>query len=74
MAYNRDPQRPARVRLLYQRERLLEQQERWGDPFQYGITSNRAAIDTVLEYNVEQGMTRSRLTSEQLFAAGTLDT
>jgi hypothetical protein len=43
---------------LYQRERLLEQRERWGAPFQCGITPNKSGIDAFLEFNVEQGMTR----------------
>jgi 4,5-dihydroxyphthalate decarboxylase len=60
--------------LLYYRERMLEQKQRWGDPFKYGIAGNRTMIDTFLEYNLQQGLIRSPLSYEQIFAPSTLDT
>lgn len=60
--------------ITYLRERKLEELERWGDPWRYGITPNKAEIDAFLRYNYEQGMIGSPMTCEQVFAAGTLDT
>lgn len=60
--------------VLYLREHMEEQIEKWGDPFKYGITANKSTIDTYVQYNVEQGHIRSPLSYEQLFAASTLDT
>jgi 4,5-dihydroxyphthalate decarboxylase len=60
--------------VLYFREHMEEQMETWGDVFPYGVTANKAAVDTYIQYNLEQGHIRSPLTYEQLFAAGTLDT
>ena len=59
--------------LLYYREKMLEQQRRWGDPFKYGIKQNRSTIDTFIQYNHEQGITRRRLADEEIFAHGILD-
>ena len=56
------------------RERLLEQQEKWGDPYKYGITANKADIDTFFQYNHELGTTRSLMKYDEAFAHGTLDT
>jgi 4,5-dihydroxyphthalate decarboxylase len=60
--------------VVYLRERFKEQQDLWGDPCAYGIQANRAMIDTFLRYNHEQGATKSLLSPEQIFAAGTLNT
>ncbi|MBM2811781.1 MAG: hypothetical protein HW416_2540 [Chloroflexi bacterium] len=60
--------------VLYLREHMEEQMEKWGDPFKYGIAANRNTIDTYMQYNVEQGHVRSPLSYEQLFAGSTLDT
>jgi len=60
--------------VVYLRERMKEQQERWGDPFKYGLSSNKSTIDAFIAYNVEQGMIRSAPAYEQLYAAGTLGT
>jgi 4,5-dihydroxyphthalate decarboxylase len=60
--------------VVYVRERLKEQQARWGDPWQYGIAANRSAIDTFIQYNVEQGMIRAPLPDEAIFARATLET
>jgi 4,5-dihydroxyphthalate decarboxylase len=60
--------------VVYLRERWLEQQAQWGDPWQYGMAANRRTMDTFLAYNVDQGMISKPLTNEDLFAASTLDT
>jgi hypothetical protein len=39
-----------------------------------GIASNRNTIDWFLDFNLEQGLTRERMTYEQIFANETLDT
>ena len=44
------------------------------DWWPYGIRANRAAIDAVLRYHHEQGLTDRRLTIEEVFAPGLLDT
>lgn len=44
------------------------------DWWPYGIDANRAAIDAVLRYHHEQGLTDRRLTIKDVFAPGLLDT
>ncbi len=56
------------------RERFKEQAELRGDPWKNGVTANKCEIDTFLQYNVEQGMTREPMNYDQIFAKGTLDT
>lgn len=60
--------------VVYLRERMKEQIERWGDPWKYGIRANRSTIDAFVQYNLEQGMIRSSLSDKDIFASGTLDT
>ncbi len=44
------------------------------DWWPYGIAANRAAIDAVLRYHHEQGLTERRLTIEEVFVPGLLNT
>ena len=44
------------------------------DWWPYGIAANRAAIDAVLRYHHEQGLTRGRFNIEELFVPALLDT
>jgi 4,5-dihydroxyphthalate decarboxylase len=60
--------------IVYLRERLQEQRERWGDPWKYGIKANRQTIDTFIRYNYEQGMIKGPLSYEKIFAGSSLDT
>lgn len=60
--------------VVYLRERLKQQIESWGDPWKYGITPNKREIDTFIQYNREQGLTRSDCSYEEVFAHSTLDT
>jgi 4,5-dihydroxyphthalate decarboxylase len=60
--------------VVYLRERLLEQQAQWGDPWRYGIAANRRTIDMFIAYNVDQGMIRAAPAYEDIFARSTLDT
>jgi 4,5-dihydroxyphthalate decarboxylase len=60
--------------VVYLRERLLEQQRDWGDPFQHGITPNKSTIDTFVSNCQEQGTVKGQYGYDQIFAASTLDT
>lgn len=60
--------------LLDFRELVRDQIGEFGDIWRHGIAANRAAIDRFLQYSHEQGITRTRLAPEQVFAKGTLDT
>jgi hypothetical protein len=44
------------------------------DWWPYGIEANRVAIDAVLRYHHEQGLTKRRFTIEDVFVSGLLDT
>jgi 4,5-dihydroxyphthalate decarboxylase len=39
--------------VVYLRERLVEQQREWGDPWKYGVAANRNFIDAFVQYNVD---------------------
>jgi 4,5-dihydroxyphthalate decarboxylase len=60
--------------VVYLRERMLEQRQRWGDPFKYGLAANKGTIDAFIGYNLEQGMIRSAPSYDQIYAAGTRQT
>jgi 4,5-dihydroxyphthalate decarboxylase len=60
--------------VVYLRERMKEQMERWGDPWKYGIRANQTTLDVFIQYNLEQGMIRSALSNKDIFAESTLDT
>jgi 4,5-dihydroxyphthalate decarboxylase len=44
------------------------------DWWPYGVKANRKTIDTFLRYHFEQGLSRQRLTCEDIFAPELLDT
>lgn len=44
-----------------------------GDPFPFGIKANRKAIETIVDFAVEQQVIPRRLGIEELFAPGTLE-
>ncbi len=44
------------------------------DWWPYGIGANRAAIDAILRYHHEQGLTARRFAIEDVFVPGLLDT
>lgn len=60
--------------VMYQRELVEEQKKVWGDNFIYGVKDDMGTLDAFLTYNVEQGLTRQRLSLEDWMAASTLDT
>jgi 4,5-dihydroxyphthalate decarboxylase len=43
------------------------------DPFPYGVSANRAMLETLINYSFEQGLTKRKLTVEEMFAPSTLD-
>ncbi len=45
-----------------------------GDWWPYGIERKRAAMDAILRYHHEQGLTRQRFAIEDAFLSGLLDT
>lgn len=57
--------------VLFGNEQLARTCEAFvGDPFSYGLGSNRAMLETVVELCREQGLVRDKPSIEQLFAAG----
>jgi 4,5-dihydroxyphthalate decarboxylase len=60
--------------LVWGREYLKQTQTALSnDPFPYGVANNRPMIDTLIDYSFEQGLTKQKLSIEQLFAPSTLD-
>ena len=43
------------------------------DPWPYSIEKNRVALETLLDYAFEQGLTDRRLDIKEIFAPSTLD-
>ncbi len=56
------------------RELYRDQLANWGNIHAHGIKANANTINMFLDYNHEQGVTKNRLSVDQVFAAGTLDT
>lgn len=44
-----------------------------GDPFPYGVKTNRAMLETIIAYSLEQGLTPRKMAITELFAESTLD-
>jgi 4,5-dihydroxyphthalate decarboxylase len=60
--------------LVYLREGLKWQEQKWGDPFKHGITANKATIDAFFAYCTEFGIVKNAYSYDQVFAKSTLDT
>jgi 4,5-dihydroxyphthalate decarboxylase len=73
MAYDDILSDRAGFSVVYLRERMKEQVRDWGDPFSFGIKANKSTIDAFIRYNHEQGMIASKMSYDQIFAAGALD-
>jgi 4,5-dihydroxyphthalate decarboxylase len=43
------------------------------DWWPYGVDRNRTAVDTFLRYHYEQGLSKNRLTSEDIFVPALRD-
>ncbi len=74
MAYEEAFNDRAGFSVLFQRELMFEQREKWGDPFAYGSEANRSMFETFFDYNVEQGNAARNPSFDEVFAASTLDT
>jgi 4,5-dihydroxyphthalate decarboxylase len=59
---------------VHNREVFRDQMHEWGDVWKHGILANKNTIDRFLEYNFKQGLTKTKLSVEQVFAKSTLDT
>ena len=44
------------------------------DWWPYGMGANRTAVEAILRYHYEQGLTKRRFTCEDIFVPGLLDT
>ncbi len=60
--------------VLYLREYVAEQFKKWGDPWVYGMSANRNMLNAYIDWSHEQGIMRDRLSFEQVFSKGVLDT
>ena len=59
--------------LVFREEYLERTQEVLGDdPFPYGLEANRAALQTIIDYSHEQGLTESKAELDALFAESTI--
>ena len=74
MAYESILNDRAGFSVVYLRERLVEQQRIWGDPWKYGVSANKPTIDCYIQYNIDQGITSRPIDPEEWFAKSTLDT
>ena len=65
---------PYKISMVWFREPLREQTEVFGeDPWPYGISKNRVAVETLMSYLYEQGLATRKLTFEEMFASNTVD-
>jgi 4,5-dihydroxyphthalate decarboxylase len=64
-----------RSSLLFASAYLEEQRRVFGDdPYPYGFSNTRKALETLISYSLEQGLTTKRIQPEDLFAEDTLST
>ncbi|HEV7665519.1 MAG TPA: ABC transporter substrate-binding protein [Chloroflexota bacterium] len=56
------------------RELLRDEVAEFGEIYTHGLSNNAKVVDLFLDYCYDQGVTSRRLSREQVFAAGTLDT
>jgi 4,5-dihydroxyphthalate decarboxylase len=60
--------------IVHMREAFQDQLREWGDVWKHGLSANRKTVDMFLDLNFEHGLTKRRLSVEEVFAPGTLDT
>lgn len=58
--------------LIWQTSYAESEQALIGDPFAYGAEPNRAALEAILRYGHEQGLTARRWTIDEIFSPSTL--
>ena len=60
--------------LFFGREYLAMTQEMFGtDPYPYGVKANRKMLETLIDFSHEQGLTKTKMKVEELFATSTLE-
>jgi hypothetical protein len=52
---------------------VIERSRVVGDPFPFGVTANRKALDAILRFSIDQHVIPKKLSLEELFAPGTLN-
>jgi len=71
MAYYDDPNWS---RFVWGRHLFEEEKTAFGDdPWPHGVKRNRANLQRFMEYSLDQGLMKKKLTVEDLFASGTLN-
>lgn len=65
---------PYILSMVWFREPVREQREIFGDdPWPYGLAKNRHVVETLMGYLYEQGLAKTKLKVEELFAPNTLN-
>ena len=60
--------------LVFREEYLARTRELLGDdPFPYGLNANRTALQTIIDFSHEQGLTEEKALLDSLFAQSTID-
>jgi 4,5-dihydroxyphthalate decarboxylase len=60
--------------LVFREEYLARTREALGDdPFPYGLEPNRAALQTLIDYSNEQGLTSEKADVEDLFVPSVIE-
>lgn len=71
-AAERNPIDAVPLSLIFREEYMARTEELLGtDLFPYGVEANRAALQTVMDYSREQGLTEGKAKVEELFASST---
>ncbi len=61
-----------KISLAWFRKPMREQKETLGDdPWPYGLEKNRRTVETLMSYQLEQGLIKEKLPFEELFASNT---
>ena len=60
--------------VMLSREHLRDQLDEFGDVHKHGVKANANSINALLDFAYDQGQTKKRLTLEEFFADGTMDT
>jgi len=65
---------PYKLSMVWFREPVREQREIFGDdPWPYGLAKNRHVVETLMGYLYEQGLAKTKLKVDDLFAENTLN-
>jgi len=70
-----NPKSPFNISLAWLGDPVHEQREILGDdPWAYGFKRNKHIVETLMKYQLQQGLVSKTLKAEELFAPNTLDT